>query len=285
MAILVGGTNGLMALKVAKISGIPLCYSHVDRYPDGEKYFRFASNIDGEDVIIFNSMHPDPDETLFETLLIAETAYSNGASSVTCVFPYFAYARTLDGVKGEALPIKTIVKMLRSADVKRIITVDFHLQENVFGIEHIDLTGMEKLAEFCLEEFSEKFTAIAPDEKAAYWAEKFAKKAGCEVLTLKKIRIDAENVIVDEIRREIEGDVVIVDDIVSTGGTVCQAARIARKAGCKRIFVACTHAILAGDAMMRILESGIEDIVATDTILSPASHVSVADVIASALKM
>lgn len=99
MVILVGGTNGLMALKVAKISGLPLCYSHVDRYPDGEKYFRFASNIDGEDVVIFNSMHPNPDEIIFETLLIAETAYSNGARSVTCVFPYFAYARSLDTVK------------------------------------------------------------------------------------------------------------------------------------------------------------------------------------------
>ncbi|WP_456328859.1 ribose-phosphate pyrophosphokinase [Archaeoglobus sp.] len=283
MTILVGGTNGLMALKVAKITGIPLCYSHVDSYPDGEKYFRFASNIEGEDVVIFNSMHPNPDEILFETLLIAETAYSNGAKSVTCVFPYFAYARTLDSIKGEALPIKTVVKMLKIADIKKIITVDFHLQENVFGVEHLDLTGMEKLAEYCLEEFSDNFTVLAPDEKAAYWAKKFADKAECEVLALKKIRIDAENVIVDDLRKELEGDVVIVDDIVSTGGTVCQAARIAKRAGAKRVFVACTHAILAKDAIMRILESGIEDIVSTDTILSPVSHVSVADVVASAI--
>lgn len=283
MTILVGGTNGLMALKVAKITGIPLCYSHVDRYPDGEKYFRFASNIDGEDVIIFNSMHPNPDEILFETLLIAETAYSNGARTVTCVFPYFAYARTIDSTKGEALPIKTVVKMLKTTDIKKIITVDFHLQENVFGVEHIDLTGMEKLAEYCLEEFSDNFTVLAPDEKAAYWAKKFADKADCEVLALKKIRIDAENVIVDDLRKELEGDVVIVDDIVSTGGTVCQAARIAKRAGAKRVFVACTHAILAKDAIMRILESGIDDIVSTDTILSPVSHVSVADVVASAI--
>ena len=283
MVILVGGTNGLMALKVAKISGLPLCYSHVDRYPDGEKYFRFASNIDGEDVVIFNSMHPNPDEIIFETLLIAETAYSNGARSVTCVFPYFAYARSLDTVKGEALPIKTVVKVLKAAGVKKIITVDFHLQENVFGVEHVDLTGMEKLAEYCLEEFSDSFTVLAPDEKAAFWAEKFAAKANCDVVALRKIRIDAENVSIDDLRRGVEGDVVIVDDIVSTGGTVCQAARIAKRAGARRVFVACTHAILARDAMMRILESGIEDIVSTDTILSPVSHVSVADVIASAL--
>lgn len=283
MPVLVAGTNGITALKIAKVTGFPICYSQIDRYPDGEKYFRFACDVSGEEVIIFNSMHPNPDEILFETLLITETAYQSGAKSVSCVFPYFAYARSLERVKGEATPFYTVAKMLKNSGIKKIYTVDFHLQKNVFGIEHYDLTGMEKLAEFCLEEFSDSFTVIAPDEHAAYWAQKFAEISGSEVITLRKIRIDAENVIVNSVRHELEGDVVIVDDIISTGGTVCQAARIARKSGCKRVFAACTHAILAGDAMMRILESGIEDVVATDTILSPVSHVSIADVVASAL--
>jgi ribose-phosphate pyrophosphokinase len=283
MPVLVAGTNGVMALKVTKITGFPICYSQIDRYPDGEKYFRFACDVSGEDVIIFNSMHPNPDEILFETILIAETAYQSGAESVSCVFPYFAYARNAESVRGEATPIHAIVKMLKNAGIKRICTVDFHLQKNVFGIEHTDISGMEKLAEYCLEEFSDSFTVIAPDEKAVYWAKKFAEKSDSEVIALRKIRIDAENVIIDPVKLALEGDVVIVDDIVSTGGTVCQAARIAKKAGCRRVFAACTHAILAGDAMMRILESGIEGVVATDTILSPVSHVSVAETIAAAL--
>lgn len=281
--LLIAGSNGLMALKVAKISGIQFSHSQIGSYPDGEKYFRFAQDVEGEEVVIFNSMHPNPADTLFETLLIADTAYDCGAKAVICVFPYFAYARVLSSLKGEANPIKTVVKLLHSARIEKIITVDFHLQENVFGIEHVDLTGMEKLAEYCLEEFTDDFTVIAPDEKAAYWAEKFARKAKKDFFALKKIRIDAENVIIDELKRQVEGDVIIVDDIVSTAGTVCQAARIAKKAGARRVFVACSHAILAGDAMTRIIESGIEDIVSTDTVLSPVSHVSVADVLASAL--
>lgn len=283
MPLIVAGTNGIMALKVAKITGFPICYSQIDRYPDGEKYFRFVCGIEGEHIIIFNSMYPNPDEILFETILIADTAVQSGASSVSCVFPYFAYARTLESSKGEASPLLTIVKMLKNAGIKRIYTVDFHLQKNVFGIEHYDLSGMELLAEFCIEEFSDEFTVIAPDEKASYWANKFAKKSRSEVIALRKIRIDAENVITDPVRLEIKGDVVIVDDIISTAGTVSQAARILRKAGCDRIFTACTHAILSGDAMMRILESGIEDVVATDTIPSPVSHVSIAEVIADRL--
>ncbi|WP_202319038.1 ribose-phosphate diphosphokinase [Archaeoglobus neptunius] len=283
MPLLVAGTNGVMALKIAKLTGYPICYSQIDRYPDGEKYFRFACDVEGEDIIIFNSMHPNPDEILFETILIADTAYQSGARTVSCVFPYFAYARTVERGKGEALPITTVVKMLKNADIRKVYTVDFHLQKNVFGVEHIDLTGMDRLAEYCMEEFSDSLTVIAPDEKATFWANKFAEKFGGEVIALKKIRIDAENVIVDPISLKLEGDVVIVDDIISTAGTVCQAARIARKAGCRKVFAACTHAIMAGDAMMRLLESGIEDVVATDTIPSPISHVSVAETIASAL--
>ncbi len=283
MPLIVAGTNGVMALKIAKITKFPICYSQIFRHPDGEKYFRFACNVEGEDVVIFNSMHPNPDEILFETIIIADAAYQNGAESVSCVFSYFAYARTLEVMRGEASPLRSIIKMLRDAGIKRIYTFDFHLQKNVFGIEHIDLSGMELLAEFCIEEFGDSFTVIAPDEKAVYWANRFAEKTGSEVVALRKIRIDAENVIAEPVTLEIEGDVVVVDDIISTGGTVCQAAKIAKRAGCNRVFAACTHAILAGDAMTRILESGIEDVVATDTILSPISHVSVAEILAEKL--
>ncbi len=283
MPLMVAGTNGIMALKVAKLTGFPLCYSQILRHPDGEKYFRFACRVEGEDIVIFNSMHPNPDEILFETIIIADAAYQSGAESVSCVFPYFAYARTLEVLRGEASPLRSIIKILKETGIRRIYTFDFHLQKNVFGIEHIDLTGMEVLAEFCLEEFGDGFTIIAPDEKAVYWASCFAEKTGSEVVALRKIRIDAENVIAEPVTLEIEGDAIIVDDIISTGGTVCQAARIARKAGCNRVFAACTHAILAGDAMTRILESGIEDVVATDTIPSPISHVSVAEILAERL--
>ncbi len=284
MPLLLAGTNGVLALKVARITGFPICYSQLYRHPDGEKYFRFACDVEGDDLIIFNSMHPKPDEILFETILIAETAVEAGARSVSCVFPYFAYARYLDAIKGEAVPIKSIAKMLRNAGISRIYAVDFHLRQNVFGVEFVDITAMRLLARYCKENFDEELTVIAPDEHAAPWAEIFADEIGCEeVAVLRKIRIDAENVIIQPVDLQLRGNAVIVDDIISTGATVCQAARIARKAGCSKVFAACSHAVLASDALARMLESGIEDVVATDTIPGPISHVSVAKLIADRL--
>ncbi len=284
MPLLVAGTNGVMALKVAKLLDYPVCYSQLYRHPDGEKYFRFACDVEGEDVVIFNSMHPNPDEILFESILIAETALDAGASSVSVVFPYFAYARTTVGAKGEAVPIKTVARMLKSAGVRKVYAVDFHLDGKILGVEFEDITAMKLLAEYCVSNFDDELEVIAPDEHAVRWAKIFASELSSEIVVLKKIRIDAENVIVQPIDLTLSGSAVVVDDIVSTGATVCQAARIAKKAGCERVYVACTHAILAGDAMARMLESGIEDAVATDTILSPVSHVSVANLVAERLR-
>ncbi len=284
MPKIVAGTNGVMAIKVARITKYPICYSQIFRHPDGEKYFRFACDVEGEDLIVFNSMHPKPDEIIFETALIAETAIEFGANSVSCVFPYFAYARTLSGLKGEALPIKVVAKILKNSGIDRIYAVDFHLHENIFGVEFVDLTAMELLADYAKRNFSDELTVIAPDEHALHWAKIFAERFGTDdIVVLKKLRIDAENVIIQPIKFEVSGDAVVVDDIISTGATVCQAARIAKNAGSKRVFAVCTHAILASDALVRMLESGIEDIASTDTIPGPISSVSVADIIAKKL--
>jgi ribose-phosphate pyrophosphokinase len=286
MPFLLPGSNGILAMKVAKLTGYPICYTQLFKQPDGEKYLRFATDIRGEDVIIFNSMHPNPDEILFETVLITETALDLGANSVSCVFPYFAYARTLEReIKGEAVPLRIVAKILKNSGMSRIYTVDFHLNDSeIFDLEFTDLTAMKMLANYCRDEFSEDFTVVAPDEKAAFWAEIFSREIEANMITLRKIRIDAENVIIESQKMKIKGDVVVVDDIISTGATVCQAARVARKAGCSRVFAASTHAILTSDAMKRMIEAGIEDVVSTDTVQSPVSRVSVSKIIAERIK-
>jgi len=283
MPLMVIGTNGVLALKVARITGFQICYSQLSKHPDGEKFFRFACDVENKDIVIFNSMYPNPDEILLETILIAETAKELGAKTVSCVFPYFAYAR-FGGLRGEAVPIKSVAKIIRNSEIDRIYTVDFHLKNNIFGVEFVDLSAMGLLANFCKENFCRNPTIVAPDEHAVSWAKAFANEIGIEdVKVLKKIRVDAENVVIQPIDTRISGDVIIVDDIISTGATVCQAARIVKRAGCDKVFAACTHAILASDALIRMLESGVEEIVSTDTIPSPISHVSVAGLIAEKL--
>ncbi len=284
MPLLVAGTNGVLALKVSRIAGYEICYSQLSRHPDGEKYFRFAADVEGEDVVIFNSMHPDPDSILFETAVMAEAARAAGARSVSCVLPYVAYARSDVRRKGESLPVRLVGEILKASGVDRVYAVDFHLQRNVFDFELVDLTAMDLLARTFAERCCENVTVIAPDEHASRWARVFAAELGSDdLVVLKKMKVDVESFVFEPISLRIDGDAVIVDDIVCTGATISQAARIAKKAGCRRVYAVCTHAILTDDAMFRIFAAGVEELIATDTVANPVSCVSMAEKVAEKL--
>ena len=291
MPLIIPATQGVLAIKVSRLTNFPLGYAQLEKLPDGEKYVRISADIEGEDVIIVNSFAHNPDEMLIETLFLIETLKDYDARSVTGVFPYFPYSRQ-DGrfIKGEAFSLKIVADMLRSAGIDRMIVVDFHLHRlkdltSFFGFEVKNLTAMHKLAEFANKNFEMNDpVVVAPDEEAVQWAKVVADDLGLNYVALQKIRIDAENVIIDSAPKEVEGrDVLIVDDMISTGGTVIQAVKALKRAGCGKVFVACTHAILAKDALKRLLECGVEGLVATDTVLSPISHVSVADIISECL--
>ncbi len=291
MPLIIPATQGVLAIKVSRLTNFPLGYAQLEKLPDGEKYVRISADIEGEDVIIVNSFAHNPDEMLIETLFLIETLKDYDARSVTGVFPYFPYSRQ-DGrfIKGEAFSLKIVADMLRSAGIDRMIVVDFHLHRlkdltSFFGFEVKNLTAMHKLAEFANKNFEMNDpVVVAPDEEAVQWAKVVADDLGLSYVALQKIRIDAENVIIDSAPKEVEGrDVLIVDDMISTGGTVIQAVKALKRAGCGKVFVACTHAILAKDALKKLLECGVEGLVATDTVLSPISHVSVADIISECL--
>ncbi len=291
MPLIIPATQGVLAIKVSRLTNFPLGYAQLEKLPDGEKYVRISADVEGEDVIVVNSFAHNPDEMLIETLFLIETLKDYDAKSVTGVFPYFPYSRQ-DGrfIKGEAFSLKIVADLLRSAGIDRMIVVDFHLHRlkdltSFFGFEVKNLTAMHKLAEFANKNFEMNDpVVVAPDEEAIQWAKIVADDLGLSYVALQKIRIDAENVIIDSAPKEVEGkDVLIVDDMISTGGTVIQAVKALKRAGCGKIFVACTHAILAKDALKKLLECGVEGLVATDTVLSPISHVSVADIISECL--
>ncbi len=291
MPLIVPATQGVLAIKVSRLTNFPLGYAQLEKLPDGEKYVRISADVEGEDVILVNSFAHNPDEMLIETIFLIETLKDYNAKSVTGVFPYFPYSRQ-DGrfIKGEAYSLKIVADLLRNAGLDRMIVVDFHLHRlkdltSFFGFEVKNLTAMHKLAEFANENFDMNDPiVVAPDEEAVQWAKLVADDLGLNYVALRKIRIDAENVIIDSAPKEVEGrDVLIVDDMISTGGTVIQAVKALKRAGCGKVFVACTHAILAKDALKKLLECGVEGLVATDTVLSPISHVSVADIISECL--
>ncbi|RLI73562.1 ribose-phosphate pyrophosphokinase [Archaeoglobales archaeon] len=288
--LILAGSQGILAVKVAKQTGYPLGYIQIEKLPDGEKYVRLSSNVSNKDVFLFNSFAKNPDEIIIETVFLIETIKEYGANTINCVFPYFPYSRQdRRFIKGEALSLNIISRLFKNLEINRMYVFDFHLHRidnltEFFGFEVVNLTAMKKLAEYS-KRFSDNLLVVAPDEEAIQWAKAFAKEINADYIYLKKIRVDAENVIISSPPPKVEGrDVIIVDDMISTGGTVIQALKVLKEGGCGKAFAACTHAILARDALKRLLEAGIEDLVASDTVLSPISHVTVSDIISERLK-
>ncbi|HDM60410.1 MAG TPA: ribose-phosphate diphosphokinase, partial [Archaeoglobus veneficus] len=162
--LLIPGSQGLLAVKLSRLTGFKLGYAQLEKLPNGEKYIRVSGEITG-DVVIVNSLAHNPDEMIMESLFLAETLKEYGAKRVFAVFPYLPYSRER-AIRGEAFPIKAIAKIFSCLD--RMYVVDFHLEDMIpeFPFEVVNLTAMEELAKYA-ENFDVKDpVVIAPDEEA-----------------------------------------------------------------------------------------------------------------------
>jgi len=259
--IVIGGpASESLASKVANELGTVAGKLEVRRFPDGEKYLRVLSDVEGKNVAIVQSIHHTPDELLFEYLLLADTVKDLGARKVTAFIPYFAYARQDERFKpGEALSFRTVSKLIESVATAEIYTIDMHQHRvlkssEVFRIPSHNLSAMPLLADHVqkLGKLHDPLV-IGPDAEAEQWAKLAAERLHTDYDVFQKTRLGDAKVEVRP-RRSNAGsrDVLIVDDIISTGGTIVEAVKILLGQGAKRIQVACTHPILAPGALEKI---------------------------------
>lgn len=293
MIIIGGSASASLADRVAKELGTEPGRLEIRKFPDGEKYVRVLSEVNGQDVAVIQSLYRNPNEYLFELMLLTDTLRDLGARSVTGVVPYLAYARQDARFKpGEAVTSISLARFLEASGMSRFLTVDTHLHRledvsKVFKIPAENLSAMPLLGQYARENFRpKKPVVIAPDEEAEPWAATVAKQLDdAEHTVFHKKRITSRRVEIQSSQVELKGrDALFADDIISTGGTIAEAARACKKKGARRIFVLCTHPLLAEGALRRIKVAGIQKTIGTDTIPSPVSKVSVAPVIAQALK-
>jgi ribose-phosphate pyrophosphokinase len=264
----------------------------VRRFPDGEKYLRVLSDVNEQRVTVIQSLHHTPDEFLFEYLLLADALKDLGAKKVIAFIPYFAYARQDERFKpGEALSFKTVSKLIESVGTDEIYTIDMHQHRvlkssDVFTIPSHNLSAMPLLADYVKKSGKlENPLVIGPDAEAEQWAKIAAESLGSDYDVFEKKRLGDDHVEIRPRRANARGrDVLIVDDIISTGGTIVEAVKILQSQGARRIGVACTHPILSDGALTRIREAGVQDVVGTDTVPSPISHVTVAPLIADQVR-
>jgi ribose-phosphate pyrophosphokinase len=289
MKIIPGPASKQLGEKVAKFLGaeaVPLVFK---TYPDGESYVRLEGTVQNEEVAIIQTTSPPQDTRLIQLALIADAAKRHGAEKVTAVVPYLAYARQ-DKVflQGEAISIEAVARMLKVAGVDRLITINVHQAKVLakFPFPAKTISAIPLLAEHFKKKGLKKAFALAPDDGALWLVEEAKTILGDECGFLEKNRdLYTGQITMKKKTLNVNGKTVIIfDDVISTGGTIASAAKIMRELGADKVYAACVHPLLIGDAEKRILESGVKEIVGTDSVPSHVSKVSLAPLISNALK-
>jgi ribose-phosphate pyrophosphokinase len=289
MKIIPGPASKQLGEKVAELLGVEAVPLVFKNYPDGESYVRLEGTVQDDEVIIIQTTSPPQDTRLIQLALIADASKRHGAKKIKVVVPYLAYARQ-DKVflPGEAISIETVAHMLKAAGIDSLITVNVHQAKvlDKFPFPAKTISAIPLLADYFKKKGFEKAFALAPDSGALRLAEEASMILGgeCGVLEKHRDRYTGQ-VTIKKKEFNVHGKIVIIfDDLISTGGTVVSAAKIMKELGANRVYAACVHPLLVGDAEKRITEAGVEEIVGTDSVPSHVSKVSLAPLISETLK-
>lgn len=291
LIIAYGSSGEHLARAVAKITQFGLTETETRRFPDGELYVRVMGDTSGEDVALFQSLGMRPDRLLMEYCLIADALKGMGCRTITGVIPYLAYARQDARFHpGEPLSVKLVARSLEIAGTDRLISVDAHLHrlkalKEVFTIPTLNLSAMPLLAERYKAEYGVRnVIVIGPDSESEQWASAVAEALSTEYSILRKERTGDREVEITGSLSVRGKTVVLVDDIISTGRTLVGAIRKLKSSGAKRIDVLATHALLVEGALGLLRKAGMSHLLNTDTIPRATCRVSVAPMIADALR-
>jgi ribose-phosphate pyrophosphokinase len=285
ISLIAGPASADLAEKVAKRLGVRPVNAELRVFSDGESKIKIEKP--GRNCAIVQSTHPPPDTHLMQALLMAHKC-ADGAN-VCAVIPYLSYARQDRAfLEGEVVSIALVAKLLAAAGVRHVVTVDIHskLAMSHFGsIENISSTPL--LAEYASKMKLKRPIAVSPDAGGAERAKDFARQLKIDSITLKKSRdrTTGEVAIEEKLGVDVSGrDAILVDDMISSGGSIVKSAQVLRKNGIGKVYAMCAHALLIGDAAQKIKAAGVQDIIATNSVPGEYSNVDLSPAIAQALK-
>lgn len=279
----IGGTaSRSVAEDLADILNGKLVNTISKRFPDGELYVRILDDISNKDVIIVQTTYPDP--SIIELFLLQNAVEEAGAKTITVVIPYYGYARQdTKFQEGEPISAKALASLI-SLNADMVVTVDLHKEYilNFFSTSAYSCSAVPEIAKYLKPKNIELI--LAPDKGAVNRAKKTSEIINCDFDYMEKTRIDEKTVEIKPKNLEVKNkNVAIIDDIISTGGTMSLSIKELKKQGAKKIFVACTHGLFIGDAVKKLSAAGCEEIISTDTIISDFSKVKIAPAIAEVL--
>lgn len=270
LALFSGNANVELAQSIAAHLEIPLGAVIVDQFSDGETHVELVDNVRGRDVFIIQSTCPPTNDHLMELLVMTDALRRSSAARITAVMPYFGYARQDRRIRSARVPItaKLVADMLMAAGLDRIITVDIHA-EQIQGFFHIPMDnvyGSPVLME-SMRAQKQAMVVVSPDIGGVVRARAVAKQLGCDLAIIDKRRPAANEAQVMNVIGEVEGrHCIIIDDIIDTAGTLCKAAEALKGRGADKVSAYCVHPVLSGQAIERICDSSLAEVVVTDSI-------------------
>jgi ribose-phosphate pyrophosphokinase len=278
MKLISGTAHRALAERIAETLGQPLADVHVTAFPDGETFVKINENIRGADVFIIQPSCPPTNHNIMELLIMVDAARRASAGRITAVMPFFGYARQ-DRKDQPRVPItaKLVANLLTSAGVGRVLTMDLHAPQiqGFFDIPVDHLYAKSALINHLRERHPDtsNLTVVSPDVGGVKMARAYADALGTELAIVAKHRISATRVEAMNVIGDVEGrDVLLVDDMTETAGTLIAAADILQKNGARRIFAGVSHAVLGELAHERLKDSAIEEIITTDSVPQAAGE-------------
>jgi ribose-phosphate pyrophosphokinase len=275
LQVFAGNGNRALAENIMKVLEAPLGRAIVDCWRNGETRVKLEENVRGSDVFVIQSLAAPANHHLIELLIMIDAIRRASAARVTAVIPYFAYARQEKKTSGrEPISAKLMANLLVTAGVNRVLTVDLHAPaiEGFFDIPVDHLRAASLLAVAFRRMGIDDLVAVSPDAGGVARAQDFRVRAGGGLAIISKNRPAPENPEVIEMVGDVEGKTaVIVDDMISTGSTLIQAADTLLERGARRVLATATHGLFAGNALEQLECSHIERVIVTDTLpLNPA---------------
>ena len=286
--VISGNASSDLAKRIARKLKAPYIKTEKKVFPDGESKITINQIPKKSIVLVVQSTYPPVDSNLLELLSIVSKV-QKFSSKVYAIIPYMGYARQdREFLGGEIVTISVIGKLLKAAGVKKILTVDIHskLALKELKISSENISAMEELVKHFKKMKMKDPLVVSPDMGGQERAEKFASLLKTEFIALKKHRdrrTGKVNILSEKVNVK-NRDLILVDDMISTGGSIAKATQFLKKQKCGRVFVACTHALLVNNATKKIKSSGVSQIISTNTIPGGSAKVDVSRVISDALK-
>ena len=297
LMVFTGSANPKLAQRVAKHLNIQLGKATVSKFSDGEVMVELLENVRGKDVFILQSTCAPTNDTLMELMIMSDALRRSSAARITAAMPYFGYARQDRRPRSArvAISAKVVANMLVSAGVNRVLTMDLHADQiqGFFDIPVDNVYATPILLGDLWKHAYKNLVVVSPDVGGVVRARAIAKRLESDLAIIDKRRPRPNVATVMNIIGDVNGRTcVIMDDMVDTANTLCEAARALKEQGAVRVVAYCTHPVLSGPAVGRIENSVIDELVVTDTIpLKPEAEacakirvVSVAELMAETMR-